>query len=577
MQQENVASAEAPSDEPSELDPLALLRASLLTPSPEPDLELFEQNWAGNVRYAAAQVVAPKTIEELQEAVLNATSVRVYGTRHSFNGIGDTDDTLISLGDLESAPIEIDVPTRTVTCAAHMTLGDLANQLEKEGWALRNMPSSPCISLAGAVATASHGSGDANTNLLTEVVSVEYVNADGELVPMAEIDPSLHTCSLGSAADPTLQAIMLGGLGVMTQLKLRIETSYQIRQDVYLELSWGPFWVPDASARACKRMVIQEEDAEGRHRGTWHAHQAAMSSRLYVPAVMDEDRYLDDIFAEAYSVSIFITDWCSPKIAQAWFKRKVPLDPHGKTGTLPPPPQMLFGGQLSKKDVNPIADRSQAECTKQGTPGPWSERLPTLHNTGKPSLSGDELHSEYYIPRDHALSALRALRGIGTYFFPLMTLCEIRTVAADEIWLSPSYRRPSLCLHFVWQNDEKAVKRLLVVLERTLRPFAPRPHWGTLFVTYGPEIGALYPCTSKYRELVDNLDPKGKFRNAFIDRFLFDASAPEDDAAPCPLYGSNVRRPPRPYDILRDPARIGGVPEAPAAADTQEKIQAEKT
>jgi xylitol oxidase len=186
------------------------------------------------------------------------------------------------------------------------------------------------------------------------------------------------------------------------------------------------------------------------------------------------------------------------------------------------PSQELFGARLADRDVHPIRGLSADACTPQlGRPGPWHERLPHFRFDHTPS-AGDELQTEYLVDRADAVAALRAVEGIRARLAPLVLVSEIRTVAADELWLSPAYRRDSVAIHFTWKPDIRHVGDLLPDVEAVLEPFEPRPHWGKLFATDPSVIRSRYDRRRDFVALAHRLDPGGKFRNAFVDRFVFD-------------------------------------------------------
>lgn len=502
------------------------------------------------------EVVKPTNIEELQKAVRDADKVRIYSPHRSFATTADTDGVLICLDEIswDESILQIDAHKCTVTCSAFMTCGDLATYLEEHGWALQNLPSSLNISTAGAVITGSHGSGDGCGMLTTSVVSVDYVDADGCLV--ATTHNELSSPSLGAAVDPALQALILGSLGVLVQLTLRIERRFYVRQDVYLNISWKPYW-KEAPTFTGTGSVLQ-------------------------PATFDEAALIDDVFAEAYSVSVFIGDWCSDYISQAWFKRKVPIAPDGQLGTLPPASRELFGGRLSSMTVHPIPGESGGACTAQGEPPASSlDRLPHFKMSNSAVQRDDELFSEYFVPREHAVDALRALRAIAIIIQPVLKVTELRTISADEFWMSPHYRRPSFAIKFVWSCNVKSALKTLLHIERALMPFAPRPHWSSLFISFGPEIPSALPSSIKYRSLLESLDPSGKFRSRYVDRFVFSSglrNEPEaaDSSLAAYVYGEALQGVPRPYDLLRQPARTGGVPENPPSIQAQFIMQEER-
>jgi xylitol oxidase len=155
-------------------------------------------------------------------------------------------------------------------------------------------------------------------------------------------------------------------------------------------------------------------------------------------------------------------------------------------------------------------------CTEQlGVPGPWYDRLPHFRLGFTPS-SGAELQSEYFLPRPHAAAAFEAFRSLSGLVSPLLQVSEIRTVAADEQWLSPCYGADCVAVHLTWQPRPAEVLAALPVIEDRLAPLAARPHWGKLFA--GP--GAGYPRLPDFRRLMDQLDPAGTFRSPFLTHHL---------------------------------------------------------
>jgi xylitol oxidase len=419
-------------------------------------VELRETNWAGNHTYQARRLVEPRSIEELQEVVRTARALRILGSRHSFNDIADTDGGLISLGALPTE-IRIDHAAQAVSVEGRVRYGELAVALEAEGMALPNLASLPHISVAGACATGTHGSGDGNGCLATSVVAVELVRADGEIERLA---------AAGSEEPLAGAAVSLGALGVVTRMTLAIEPRFDVSQVVYQD----------------------------------------------IPLARYLERF-DEITSSAYSVSAF-TDWSGPSFHQLWLKSR-------NDGAEDPPPPERFGGRLAEVDVHPIPGYPADSCTEQrGAPGPWHQRLPHFRLDHSPS-AGDELQTEYMLDRRHLGAAFEALAGLRTRIAPLCFSSEVRTIAADDLWLSPCHGRPSVALHFTWEQDWPAVRELLPAIEGALDPFEPRPHWGKLF-TMAPEVVASrYPHREAFVELANRLDPNGTFRNEFVDRLVF--------------------------------------------------------
>jgi xylitol oxidase len=184
-----------------------------------------EKNWAGNYTYRAQKLHRPATIEQVQQIVAKAASVHVLGSRHSFNDIADASE-LISLENLP-ADVVVDHKARTVSLSGGVKYGDLARILNEEGVALHNLASLPHISVAGAIATATHGSGVTNGNLATAVAGLEIVTSNGEIVKASRGDPDFDGLVVG-----------LGALGAVTRITLDVQPAYEVKQRVFENLSW---------------------------------------------------------------------------------------------------------------------------------------------------------------------------------------------------------------------------------------------------------------------------------------------------------------------------------------------------
>jgi xylitol oxidase len=141
--------------------------------------------------------------------------------------------------------------------------------------------------------------------------------------------------------------------------------------------------------------------------------------------------------------------------------------------------------------------------------------------------SGDELQSEFFVPREHAVAAIGAVRQLGDTIRPLLQVSEIRTIAADDLWMSPQYRRNSVGIHFTWRRDQAAVHRALTLVEAAIAPFGARPHWGKIFVARAATVAPLYPRHAEFARLVDRLDPRRAFRNAWLERHVLGAHGAE--------------------------------------------------
>ena len=418
-----------------------------------------EVNWAGNYTYGAARLHRPETVEQLQELVSSRRKLKALGTRHSFNEIADTEDDLISLAHFDRV-VALDRERRTVTVEAGVRYGELCRYLDRQGFALHNLASLPHISVAGACATGTHGSGDRQGNLATAVSALELVAASGELVVLTR---EQHPEQLAGAV------VGLGGLGVVTKLTLDVEPAFAMRQDVYEKL----------------------------------------------PLARLEDHF-EEITSSAYSASFF-TDWRCATFNQVWLKRRV------ADGAAFEPASELFGATRATRQLHPIEGMPPENCTPQlGIPGPWHERIPHFRLEFTPSV-GEELQSEYLLPRRHAFAAFQAIDRLRDQVAPLLQISEVRTIAADNLWMSPCYRQDCISIHLTWIQDWPAVRRVLPVIEEALAPLDTRPHWGKLFTVPAARLGSLYERLADFQDLLRSYDPEGKFRNAFLDRYIFGA------------------------------------------------------
>ena len=354
--------------------------------------------------------------------------------------------------------IVLDKSTHTVTVGAGVKYGELASVIDKQGYALHNLASLPHISVVGACSTATHGSGSKNGNLSTAVSALEFITADGEL----------KTLSRQREGEQFHGAVVgLGGLGVITRITLDMLPTFQVGQSVYENLS-----------------------------------------------ISQLETHLDEIFASGYSVSLF-TDWQNHRMTQVWIKRRI------EPGTMQKWAPEFFGAKLATQKMHPITGHSAEACTEQGgVPGPWYERLPHFKMNFTPS-SGAELQTEYFVPREKGYEAILAVEQLRDQITPHLFVTELRTIAADDLWLSMAYQRPSLAIHFTWKPEWPAVKELLPQIEEKLAPFGPRPHWAKLFTMPHARLQQAYAKMPQYRALAAQYDPKGKFRNDFLNTNIF--------------------------------------------------------
>ncbi|WP_314174118.1 FAD-binding protein [Streptomyces winkii] len=365
-------------------------------------------------------------------------------------------DTSGDLVRLDGLPrlVDVDEEAATVTVSAGMRYGEVATLLHASGYALANMASLPHISVAGCCATATHGSGDSEKCLAAAVTAMEVVGADGAL--------SL----LSRESDPERfpgTVVALGALGIVTRLTLSVEPTFEVSQHIYTGVP-----LTEVAAR------------------------------------------FGEIFSSAYSVSAF-TDYRSGE-ARVWVKRRTTE----RDGSVRPPG--WEGETPADAAHHPIPGIPATHCTEQlGVPGPWYARLPHFRPDFTPS-NGEELQSELLLPRGAAPEALAELRALGKRIAPVLQISEVRTVAADDLWLSPAWERDCVAFHFTWVKDTEAVLPVVAAVEERLLPLGARPHWGKLIAMEPERIASLYERAGDFRQLVRERDPGRVFANDFVDR-----------------------------------------------------------
>jgi len=400
------------------------------------------RNWSDNLAFTSTQVLQPTSVAEVQEIVASATSVKALGSRHSFNSVANTTGTHVVLDQLPAA-VTVDAARGIARIPATFTYAQAGEALMDLGWAFHNLASLPHITVAGSVATGTHGSGDHLGTLASAVVGLEIVLPDGSLVTWTTADDFFAGT-----------VVALGALGVVIAVHVQVEPHYDIAQ-----------WV-----------------SEGVHLDT----------------VITE---FDTIFGAATSVSWF-TPWADDLTGALWCKQKLPA-------TTPIVPGVFADGKR-----HPVPHHDPVHCTPQeGQEGPYLDRLPHFMRGFTPS-SGKELQTEYLVDREHVSDALRAVAAHRETIAPLLQITEIRTMAADEQWLSGAYGRPTVGVHFTWK-DVPEVYTTLPLIDELLQPHAGRPHWGKLFSVTAP-LSDRYPRWNDFRSLRAWCDPQAKFGNEFL-------------------------------------------------------------
>ena len=406
-------------------------------------------NWAGTHTYGAARLVSADSVDAVQRLVAEGGPVHALGTRHSFTDLPDTEGTLIDVSGLVGG-YALHEGRDAVTVAAGTRYGVLASWLEAQGLALANLGSLPHISVGGAIATGTHGSGDRNGVLATSVRALQYVGADAEVHEVRRDDPDFPALAVG-----------LGAFGVTTAVTLDVRPSFRLRQDVYTGVRWAEL----------------------------------------------EERY-DEVTAAGYSVSVF-SRWLADEVEFVWVKTLLATDDD-------PVPGRLLGGVRVTGDASPLSGDDNV-TPLGGVPGPWAERLPHFRLDRRPSF-GDEIQSEYFVARADAPAALAAVRAFGDDIRPHLLWTELRTAAADDLWLSAAHGRDAAIIHFTWRAHPEPVAALIGRIEEALAPFDARPHWGKAHAFDRTAMERVHPRLADARAIFERLDPEGRFANAHLVR-----------------------------------------------------------
>lgn len=407
-------------------------------------------NWSQTVDLEG-EIARPSTLDEVADLVRGHQHVLALGSAHSFSPVAVTRGLHIETSAL---PADVYVHESRAVVGAGMTYAALGHALHERGWALAAMASLPHITVAGAIATGTHGSGDAIGTLSSAVTGLEIVTSDGD------------TRWVRRESDPHFAGwvVALGALGIVTRVELQVEPTYDVAQTVFTGLD----------------LDVLESD-------------------------------FDAVFSAAASVSVF-TRWRPEPDAQLWLKRRV--DREG-----PWPGGAAFGVDPHPSPIHPLEDLDPVHCNPQlGVTGPWHERLPHFRAEFTPS-AGDEIQAEYLVPRSQAVAAIRAVRRLHERITPLLHVTEIRTMRADDLWLSPAYGTDTVGIHFTWHRDER-IFAVLPAIEEALLPLGARPHWGKVTCATPQQITAAFPRWNDFVELVKNVDFPGVFRSPFVIRLM---------------------------------------------------------
>jgi xylitol oxidase len=410
----------------------------------------MRRNWSETVDLEG-EVATPANAAEVADLVRDRDRVLALGSAHSFSRVAVTPGLHI---DTAALPLDLEVEGSRATTGAGTTYAALGRELHRRGLALAAMASLPHITVAGAIATGTHGSGDAVGTLSSAVTGLEVVTSEGDV----------RWVRRGVDSDFPGWVVALGALGVVTRVELEVQPAYDVAQTVFTGLD----------------LDVLESD-------------------------------FDAVFSAATSVSVF-TRWRPEPDGQLWLKRRV-----DREGTWPG--GAIFGVDPHPTPVHPLEQLDPVHCNPQlGIAGPWHERLPHFRAEFTPS-AGDEIQAEYLLPRSQAVAAIRAVRALHARITPLLHVTEIRTMKADDLWLSPAYGVDTVGIHFTWHRDER-IYDVLPAIEEALLPLGARPHWGKVTCATPEQVTAAFPRWDEFTRLVKNIDFRGIFRSPFVTRLM---------------------------------------------------------
>ena len=415
-------------------------------------------NWSETVEFTAAQFASPTTVGDLQRLVADSARVKALGSRHSFNDSADTAGVQVSVAALPPDMLveQRGQGPRTVRCAAGLTHAQVSEHLHGRGSAFANLASLPHISVGGAIQTGTHGSGLANPALSASVSTLELVDAEGELRTLTRGDPDFGAAVVG-----------LGAFGVVTAVTHEVVDAFDVAQHVFEHARWD-----------------------------------AVLTRL------------PELMGSGYSVSLF-TRFDAETVDQVWVKQRCADRNDDALNLLE-----AAGARPATGQLHPLPDTPADNVTPQlGLRGPSHLRLPHFRHDFKPGR-GDEIQSEYLVDLRQGAAALQAMLRLGHVVAPLLHMGEVRAVAADDAWMSPSGGRDSLAIHFTWKSLPDRVASVVPLLEEVLLPLGARPHWGKVFACGHEQLRELYPRLDDFARLVGTYDPSGKFGNSFLRRVI---------------------------------------------------------
>jgi FAD-linked oxidoreductase len=428
------------------------------------------RNWSGNVSCTPAEIVRPRSEDELAQTIHDAAAagrtVRAAGSGHSYSPIVSTDGTLVSLERMRGIK-EVDAESSDVTIWAGTHLREIGDPLWKQGFAMQNLGDTDAQALAGAVSTATHGSGITLGSLSSQVVGLTLVTAAGDVVDCSErVQPELFRAA----------RVGLGSLGVISRLRLRVEPRYRLLM---------------TTRREDLETVLGEIDArlEHRHFEFWYwPDTASVLSRTsdITDAPITEnalERFFKRIVVENAGLWVMSS---IAKLVPAW------------------------ADDVSKLQARLGADEARVDRAYRLLATPRFVKL---------------VETEYSVPAEAGPSCLREVKEwLDRSSVPVSFPIEYRYVAAEDSYLSPYFGRDSAMVD-LQQYKGMPYQEYFAAGEEIFKRYDGRPHWGKLHNRTAEELRPLYPMWDRFQELRRRLDPEGVFANDYVRRVLGPISA----------------------------------------------------
>ncbi|MBX3504815.1 MAG: FAD-binding protein [Parvibaculum sp.] len=413
------------------------------------------KNWSGGQSCTPSVRIAPSDEAELAKIVTgSATPVRAVGAGHSFSGLVPTEGTLLSL-DRMSGLVSADPAAGRATFKAGTRLGATGALLADNGLALDNMPDINKQTIAGAISTATHGTGSDIGSLSTFVAGMRLMTASGNALDIdAAKTPDLHQAA----------RVSLGALGIVTETTLSARPLYKLKRRTWT----APV---EEMLEAAPELWTKHRNFEFYYipySGMTIGIVNDLTDEAETPEPVNED---DDGLRQLQQLQ----DWLGwAPSARRWVI------------------QTILGGMEPE------------------------ERVDFSHKTLSTERNVRFNEMEYHLPREAGPQALREIIAAIEdnnieVFFPI----EFRTVAPDDIWLSPFYKRES-CSIAVHRYHEKDYTPYFTAIEPIFRKHEGRPHWGKLHTLKAEDFASLYPKWRDFLEMRETLDPEGKFLNPHL-------------------------------------------------------------